>query len=201
MSGPVECEPLTGSGPVHAPEAAHDVAPIEDQVSVELAPVLSELGAALMLMVGAGETTVTVVDCVALPPVPVQLIVKLVVPVSAAVVCEPLAGKLPLQPPAALQPVAFVDDQLRTVAAPGSTVFAFADRLTDGAGAVTTTSACSTAEPPGPAHTSVKVVFVARDSIVAEPLTGFVPLQPPLAVQLSAFWTSHTRLVPLPSTT
>lgn len=201
MSGPVEREPLFGCGPVHAPDAIQEVAPLVLQVSKELPPVLIELGAALMLTVGAGVPTVTVVDCVALPPAPVQLIVKFVVAESGAVVCEPLGGKLPLQPPPALQPVASRDDQLSTVLAPASTVSACADRLTDGAGAVTTTSACCTEDPLGPEQVSTNVVLAARDEIAAEPLTGFVPLQPPLAMQLSALTALHIRLVPLPSAT
>jgi hypothetical protein len=48
---------------------------------------------------------------------------------------------------------------------------------------------------------STNVVLAARDAIVAEPLTGFVPLQPPLAIQLSALAALQTRLVPLPSAT
>jgi len=75
VSGPVERDPLVGCGPVHAPDAVHDVAPLVDQVTVELPPVLIEFGVALTLMVGAGVPTVTVVDWVALPPAPVQLIV------------------------------------------------------------------------------------------------------------------------------
>jgi hypothetical protein len=142
VSGPVERDPLIGCGPVHAPVAIHDVAPLVVQLISEIPPVLIEFGAALMLTVGAGVPTVTVVDWVALPPAPVQLIVKSVVAVSGAVVCEPLCGKLPLQPPPALQLVVSLEVQLSTVVAPGSTVFAWADRLTDGAGAVTTTSAC-----------------------------------------------------------
>jgi len=190
-----------GCVPVHAPDAVHDVAPLVVQVTVELPPVLIGFGPALMLTVGAGVPTVTVVDCVAVPPAPVQLIVKVVVAASGAVVCEPVVDKLPLQPPPALQPVASMEDQLSTVLAPGSTVLACEVRLTDGAGAVTTTSACCTEDPLGPEQASANVVLAASDAIVAEPLTGFVPLQPPLATQLSAFTALQTRLVLLPSAT
>jgi hypothetical protein len=70
----VACEPLVALVPDQAPEAVHEVALVADQVSVELAPLATELGAALKLTVGAGAVTETVADCVALPPpVPVQV--------------------------------------------------------------------------------------------------------------------------------
>jgi hypothetical protein len=66
--------------PDHAPDAEHDVAFAAVQVSVELLPLITELGLALRLTVGAGggggggnAETVTVADCVAEPPVPVQV--------------------------------------------------------------------------------------------------------------------------------
>lgn len=64
----MDWEPLTGLLPDHAPEAVHDVAFEATQVSVELLPLITELGLALKLMVGAGFVTDTVADCVALPP-------------------------------------------------------------------------------------------------------------------------------------
>jgi hypothetical protein len=46
---------------------------VVDQASVELPPLVTVLGLAVKLTVGAGEVTETVADCVALPPVPVQV--------------------------------------------------------------------------------------------------------------------------------
>jgi hypothetical protein len=59
--------------PDQAPEAVQDVALVADQVSVELLPLETELGAADKVTVGAVALTETVADCVALPPLPVQL--------------------------------------------------------------------------------------------------------------------------------
>jgi hypothetical protein len=70
---PVDCEPLAGSLPDHAPEAKHDEALTALQLSVELVPPAMVLGVAWMLMVGAVDFTETVADCVALPPAPVQV--------------------------------------------------------------------------------------------------------------------------------
>jgi hypothetical protein len=49
------------------------VALVEDHVSAELAPLVIELGFALKVTVGAGEWTLTVADCAALPPGPVHV--------------------------------------------------------------------------------------------------------------------------------
>ena len=59
---PVDCEPLSALLPLHAPDAVQVVAFAADQVSVELVPLATELGAALSKTVGAGELTETVAD-------------------------------------------------------------------------------------------------------------------------------------------
>ena len=69
----MECDPLVASLPLQPPEAVQEVAFLDDQDSVELLPLATVLGLALKLTVGAGEVTVTVADCAALPPAPVQV--------------------------------------------------------------------------------------------------------------------------------
>lgn len=59
--------------PDQAPDAAHEVAFVEDQVSVEVPPFLTALGPTLRLTVGVAGFTETVADCTALPPEPVQV--------------------------------------------------------------------------------------------------------------------------------
>jgi hypothetical protein len=106
--------------------------------------------------VGAvGEETVTVADCEAEPPAPVQVRVNFVVAVRAAVVCEPAVASAPLQPPEAVQAVAFVEDQVSADVAPLLTVAGFAVRVTAGAGVVTDTVADCAALPPLPLHVRV----------------------------------------------
>jgi hypothetical protein len=61
-STPVDCEPLIGLLPLHALDAVQAVALVADQVSIELVPLATELGAALSRTVGAGELTETVTD-------------------------------------------------------------------------------------------------------------------------------------------
>jgi hypothetical protein len=73
VSAPVVCDPVSGLAPVQDPEAVQAVALVADQFSVELLPLATVLGLAERLMVGAGCVTETVADCVALPPLPVQV--------------------------------------------------------------------------------------------------------------------------------
>ena len=73
MSAPVDCEPLMALTPDQAPEAVQAVAFLDDQVKVALLPLVIVLGLAAKATVGAGGVTDTVVDCVALPPAPVQV--------------------------------------------------------------------------------------------------------------------------------
>ena len=66
--------PLTASVPLHAPEAVHEVALVEDQLKVEPLPLATLVGLALIETLGGGlAATVTVADWLALPPAPVQV--------------------------------------------------------------------------------------------------------------------------------
>ena len=69
----MDCEPLLALAPDQAPAAVHAVALLEDQVKTALPPLAIVLGLAARATVGAGGVTDTVVDWVALPPVPVQV--------------------------------------------------------------------------------------------------------------------------------
>lgn len=73
MSTPVDSDPLVAFPPDQAPEAVQEVAFAADQVSIESLPLTIVLGLTVNAIVGAGEVTETVVDCVALPPLPVQV--------------------------------------------------------------------------------------------------------------------------------
>jgi hypothetical protein len=133
-SAPVDCEPLVACAPDQPPEAVQEVAFVEDQVNVELPPPATVLGLALSATVGCGADTETVADCAADPPAPVQVNVYIVVAVRVDVACEPLIAWLPLQPPEAVQEVAFVDDQDKVELKPLATVLGLALRVTVGAG-------------------------------------------------------------------
>ena len=151
----VECEPLVGSAPVHAPEAVHDVALVEDQARVEAPPLVTLDGLALSVTMGAGAATVTLADWAAEPPVPLQFNVYLVVAVTAPVLREPLVDSLPLQPPEAVQEVAWVVDHVRVALAPFATVLGLALKAMVGAGGVTDTVTDCLALPPVPLQSKV----------------------------------------------
>jgi len=75
LSAPVDDEPLVDLLPDHPPDAVHEVALVDDQLMVELAPLTRVLGLAVTVTVGAGVAgvTETVTVCVALPPAPLQV--------------------------------------------------------------------------------------------------------------------------------
>jgi hypothetical protein len=69
----VDREPLVARVPLQPPEAVQEVALLEDQVRVEVAPLFTVLGVAVRLTTGAAVATETVAACTALPPAPVQV--------------------------------------------------------------------------------------------------------------------------------
>ena len=72
----VFAEPLVASAPLQPPEAAQEVAFVDNQVSADALPLVTVLGLADSVMVGAGVVTETVAVCVALvllPPVQERL--------------------------------------------------------------------------------------------------------------------------------
>jgi hypothetical protein len=74
VSAPVDFEPpVDVIVPDQASDAMQDVALVADQLIVELLPLVTVLGLADKLTVGAGVVTETVADWVAVPPLPVQL--------------------------------------------------------------------------------------------------------------------------------
>ena len=141
--------------PVQPPDAVQAVALVADQVSVDVPPWATVVGLALKDTTGGAAETVTVTDCAAEPPAPVQVSVNFVVAVSVGVACVPLADSVPLQPFEAMQEVAFVDDQVSIEVAPLVTVVGLAVKVTAGAGVVTDTVADCAALPPAPVQVSV----------------------------------------------
>ena len=65
--------PLVACVPVQAPLAVHDVAFVEDHVSVELCPSVIEVGLTDRVTVGEAAVTVNAAEARALPPVPLQV--------------------------------------------------------------------------------------------------------------------------------
>jgi hypothetical protein len=128
--------PLVSSLPLQLPLAVHAVAFVEDQVSVALAPRVIVVGSTEIVAVGAGGAlTATVAVALALPPCPLHSIVYVEFPVEPGVsIFVPLVACEPLQLPLAVQEVAFVDDHVRVVVAPSTTLVGLAVRVTVGLG-------------------------------------------------------------------
>ena len=73
VSAGVVCEPAVASEPLQPPEAVQAVALVDDHVNTEVAPFAIVVGFAVSVTAGAGVVTVTVADCAALPPLPLQV--------------------------------------------------------------------------------------------------------------------------------
>ncbi len=157
LSEPVDIEPLVASLPDQAPEAVQEVAFVEVQASVELAPLATVLGLTVKRTVGVGDVTETVADCAALPPAPTQVSVYVAAALSAPVDDEPLMASVPDQAPEAVHEVALVADQLNLALAPLTTVPGLAVSVTVGAEAAgfTEIETVCVARPPAPLQASV----------------------------------------------
>jgi len=75
---------------------------------------------------------VTSTDFATLTPSPVQVNVNVVEAVIAALVADPFTTCVPVQPPEAVQAVAFWDVQVRLTVAPEATAVALLWRVTAG---------------------------------------------------------------------
>ena len=140
-TAPVVCEPLRPLEPLQPPDAVQAVALALDQVSAEEAPAFTVLGVAVSVTTGALLDTVTVADCVADPPGPVQVSSYSVLLVRVPVDVVPLVGTLPCQPPEAVQAVAPGDFQVRVELPSLPTVVGAAVNVTEAAAGVATDTA------------------------------------------------------------
>jgi hypothetical protein len=156
LSAPVDALPLSAFGPDHAPDAAQEVALVEDHVRVDAVPLFTVLGVAEKLTVGPGALTDTVADCTALPPAPAQVSVNVALALSAPVDALPLSAFGPDHAPEAVHEVALVDDHVRVELSPLATLLGLALKDTVAVGfALTVTVVDCTALPPAPLHDRV----------------------------------------------
>jgi hypothetical protein len=153
--------PLAANVPLQPPEAVHDVALVELQVSVEVPP---EGGLAVSMAVGTGlAATVTVAATAGLvPPVPVQVSEYVVSVVRAPVLWLPLVANAPPQSPVAVHDVALVELQVSVEDPPLATAVGLAVSVavgTDGGGSEVVTG---TPDPPQAASSSTAPIVIAR---------------------------------------
>jgi len=122
VSEPLLAEPDVARPPDQAPLAVHDAALVDDQFSVLLPPLATDVGLALSVTVGVGggaEVTVTVVEPLPEPPAPLQVSVnKLLDAVRGPVLADPVVARVPDQLPPALQDVAFEEVQFSVALPP-----------------------------------------------------------------------------------
>jgi hypothetical protein len=147
--------------------------------------------------VGAGvppplALTVTVVDAVFVPPLPVQLSWYVVVAVRAPVLCLPLVAFVPLQPPEAVQLVELVELQVNCDELPDAMLVGAADSVTEGHGR-TVPPIFLTTVPPAPVHVSRNVTYslTLKGPRLAVPESAFAPVQASEAVQVLALLVDH----------
>jgi hypothetical protein len=125
--------------PLQPPDAVQEVALVLDHVSVEETPDFTLLGVAVSVTIGAAPETVTVADCVADPPAPVQVTSYSVVFVRTGVCQIARVGTSPCQlPTVATQAVALADAQVRVDLPPLLMVVGAAVNVTDAAAGLTT---------------------------------------------------------------
>lgn len=112
---------------------------------------------------------------------------------------------MPVQPPLAVQLVAFDVDQLRVVDPPATTVVGVAASVTDGCGVTvrgtTVTLTDWVADPPAPMHVNANDALLVSGPLDALPLIGLLPLQLPLAEHDVALVDDHVRVVAEPEFT
>ena len=103
---------------------------VADHANIDALPLLIAAGVAESAHAGADIVTETVVDCVALPPAPVQVSKYVALAVNAPVDCDPLNDLLPDQAPDAVHEVALLDVQDKVELAPLAIVVGVALMLT-----------------------------------------------------------------------
>ncbi len=184
---PVDCVPLVTLVPLQPPEAVHEVAFVEFQVSVEEPPLATVVGFAVSVTVGAGITTTVAPATLLVPPVPLHVKVYDVLAASAPVLSVPLVALLPLQPSEAVQDAAFVELQVNVEAPPLAMEVGLAVSMTVGAGTTMTVALATLLVPPVPVHVKEYDVLAVRAPVLSVPLVALVPLQPSEAVQDAAF--------------
>jgi hypothetical protein len=134
LTAPVFLVPLVPYAPVQPPDAAHEVALLELQVNVDEPP--GAITEGYTESVADGTIFTVAVAGALVPPVPVHVSENAVLTVSAPVLRLPLAAKVPLHPPEAVQEVALVEDQVSVVDPPALIVWLDVPRVVVGNGGV-----------------------------------------------------------------
>jgi hypothetical protein len=162
VTAPVRWLPPAAVVPVQPPDAVHDVALVELQVSVEAPPLVTVVGFAVNVAVG---TIATVAVAAALmPPGPEQVREYEAFAVRAPVLWLPPAASVPLQPPDAVHDVALVELQVSAETPPRAIVVGFA--LNVAVGTMATVADAAALVPPAPVQVSEKDAGAVRAPVL-----------------------------------
>jgi hypothetical protein len=145
--------PLQPPEAMQAGAAAEAEVLLDDQDSVVLPPLMTVVGLAVSMTVGA-STTATLAVAAAVPPGPAHVSVNAEDEVSPVMTSLPKVGRAPDQLPEAVQLATLVVDHINVVDAPLATVAGEAVMVTVGVGA-TAMFAVAAAMPPAPLQVSV----------------------------------------------
>ncbi len=186
LNGPMDSDPDVAFVPDHPPDAVHDVAPVEDQVSVTDAAMTTVEALGVNVTVGAPPFDAIETETIRMaePPVPEQVNVYDAAALKGPTDSDPEVAFAPDQPPDAIHEVALVDNQVSVTEEPVTTDVALELNVTVGAPAedVTATETDWLAEPPAPEQLNVYVAAAAKGSVASDPAVAIEPDQPPEAV-------------------
>jgi hypothetical protein len=166
VNTPLDSLPAIPLLPDHAPDAVQEVAPVDDQLRVEEPPLTTELGFVASDTVGTGAVTVTLADALAVPPGPLQAMVKVLELVNTPLDWLPDVAFVPDHAPDATQEPELLDDQVSMEDPPLATEAGFAHSDTAGSGGGggapdTVTVVDALVLPPEPVQVREKLVLAA----------------------------------------
>jgi hypothetical protein len=169
LSPPVLCVPAVVFVPVQPPDAVHVVALVDVQVSVLLEPLLTVVGTAVSVTVGAGVAPAMDTEALACadPPEPVQLSVNVVAAFNAPVVSVPETAFAPFHPPLAVQAAAWVLVQVSVLVPPAATDNGLAVSVTPGAGVPPLPGGAASLPPPQATRAAVNTRSAILISLMA----------------------------------
>jgi hypothetical protein len=194
LRAPVFRLPLVASAPIQPPEAVQEVALVELQVSVEAPPLVTVVGFAVKVAVGAELTVIVAVAVVLVPPGPAQVSEYDVFVLRAPVLRLPLIASAPVQPPEAVHAVALVELQVSVEALPAATMVGLAVSVAVGTGFTVIAVVAAALVPPGPVQLNEKEEFFVSAPVLRLPPAGSAPLQPPEAVHEVALVELHVSV-------
>ena len=156
LSGAEASLPLVALVPLQPSAAVQLVALVLLQVSCVPLPMITEVGFAASVTVGAGGPAFTVTDTVRMiePPGPLQFSVKSLEACRPMMNSLPESGLPPVQPPEARQARASVDCHVSVTVPPGATVVGLALSVSVGGASATVTDTACCVLPPDPLQVS-----------------------------------------------